>query len=447
MYNSFFQVCSSHFIDGKPTSQNPNPVLNMGYEPNRKVTPGRRPLVKRNLFENLEVSVSGEKDKTLDINENDVSDVSDNYIYTATPIPDLNKENKVDSNEDKDSTIIYVCCHDGKNAKQCNRKYVDTSTQTEDPVKLDHAYAYLYPTKDAATQNSNPEFGMNKVTSDSDARFYTGLTLNVLSCLISSLKPYGQKLKYKMKIADQILLVLVRLRLGITMQDLGRRFQISTQLASLIFNTWIDIMAKHLTSCMTWLPRETIRRTLPSSFINTYPLTTCIIDCSEIFIQRPFSLKACAKTWSSYKSHNTAKFLIAIAPNGYIMYVSPLYGGRASDNFITKSCGFLNYLLPGDEVMADRGFTIAEDLCARRVKLNIPSFMKGRSQLSMKETIESRRIASVRIHVERAIARMKSYRLLNTTLHIRSLKKLDKIVRVVACLCNLHGPLIKRNSV
>ena len=50
--------------------------------------------------------------------------------------------------------------------------------------------------------------------------------------------------------------------------------------------------------------------------------------------------------------------------------------------YITKSSGFLHYLEPGDEVMADRGFTISEDLSALRVKLNIPTFMKGRSQLT-----------------------------------------------------------------
>jgi hypothetical protein len=87
-------------------------------------------------------------------------------------------------------------------------------------------------------------------------------------------------------------------------------------------------------------------------------------------------------------------FFIAIAPKGFIMYISPLYGDRASDNYITKNSGFLNFILPGDEVMADRGFTIGEELSARRVKLNIPAFMKGRKQLSEEETIESRRIAA-----------------------------------------------------
>lgn len=102
-------------------------------------------------------------------------------------------------------------------------------------------------------------------------------------------------------------------------------------------------------------------------------------------------------------------------------------------------------LLPGDEVMADRRFTISEDLCARQVNINIPSFMKGRSQLSEEETIELRRIASVHIHVERAIMRMKSYRLLNTTLQIKSVQhtRLDKQIRVVAYLSNMHDSLIR----
>lgn len=103
--------------------------------------------------------------------------------------------------------------------------------------------------------------------------------------------------------------------------------------------------------------------TMPTSFKNSYPKTTCIIYCTERFIKWTFSLKAKAQTYSSYKSHNTAKVRVAIAPSGYIMFISHSYAKRASDNFITKSCAFLNVLRPGDEVMADRGYTIGEDLC------------------------------------------------------------------------------------
>ena len=50
--------------------------------------------------------------------------------------------------------------------------------------------------------------------------------------------------------------------------------------------------------------------------------------------------------------------------------------------------------------MADRGFDIEEDLVLLGVKLNIPPFLRGKLQLSEKELIATRRIASLRIHVE-----------------------------------------------
>ena len=50
--------------------------------------------------------------------------------------------------------------------------------------------------------------------------------------------------------------------------------------------------------------------------------------------------------------------------------------------------------------MADRGFDIQDDLTLLGVKLNMPPFLRGESQLDEDEMIETRRIASVRIHVE-----------------------------------------------
>ena len=76
------------------------------------------------------------------------------------------------------------------------------------------------------------------------------------------------------------------------------------------------------------------------------------------------------------------------------MFISRSYGGRSSDKCITSDSGFLNYLRPGDEVMADRGFTIGDLLFNKRVKLNIPAFTKGRKQLPASEVTETRRIAN-----------------------------------------------------
>ena len=81
---------------------------------------------------------------------------------------------------------------------------------------------------------------------------------------------------------------------------------------------------------------------------------TVIIDCFEIFIEKPSNLLAQAQTFSSYKHHNTTKVLISITPQGTISFVSNAWGGRTSDKFLTENCGILDKLVPYDMVMEDR---------------------------------------------------------------------------------------------
>jgi hypothetical protein len=109
------------------------------------------------------------------------------------------------------------------------------------------------------------------------------------------------------------------------------------------------------------------------------------------------NLLARAQTFSSYKHHNTVKVLIGITPQGTICFVCEAWGGRTSDKFLTENCGFL------DNLMADRGFTVHESVQFRQAKLNIPAFTKGKDQLDSADVEQTRKIATVRIHVERII--------------------------------------------
>lgn len=112
-----------------------------------------------------------------------------------------------------------------------------------------------------------------------------------------------------------------------------------------------------------------------------------------------------------------------------------------------KRSGILNKYLwnDNDSIMADQGFTIEKELEPLNVRLNIPSFLMGRSQLTEDEVKESQSIASVRIHVERAITRIKKFKVLNLislTLH----GSVNQIWTVACLLCNFLPPLIQKHS-
>ena len=70
--------------------------------------------------------------------------------------------------------------------------------------------------------------------------------------------------------------------------------------------------------------------------------------------------------------------------------------------------------------MADslRGFDIEEFLIPLGVKLNIPPFLRGKTQFDHSELVQTRRIASLRIHVERAMERIKNFHIFDRILPV-----------------------------
>ncbi|KAL2086789.1 hypothetical protein ACEWY4_017848 [Coilia grayii] len=136
--------------------------------------------------------------------------------------------------------------------------------------------------------------------------------------------------------------------------------------------------------------------------------------------------------------------LIGVAPNGVITFVSDLYGGSTSDKAITADCGVLQHLEPGDMVMADKGFTI-RDILPADVSLNIPTFLVN-GQFTMQEVNYNRRIASARIHVERSIQRLKTFRILSY-IPYQYKKHANKTLKACVCLTNLQTPILREIAV
>ena len=117
---------------------------------------------------------------------------------------------------------------------------------------------------------------------------------------------------------------------------------------------------------------------MPAEFRKTFSKCAIMIDCFEVFIERPTSLMARAQTWSNYKKHNTVKFLIGVTPQRTIGFISKGWDGWVSDIHKTENSGLLHHLLPGDVVVADRGFNIQEAAGMYCAEVKLPPFMKGK---------------------------------------------------------------------
>ncbi len=326
----------------------------------------------------------------------------------------------------------------------------DVETQWEDPSVSDHNYSSKSqlnlkpPTSDMGTQCIVPApLYITLLRKNNLCQLYTGLTLDAFHSVAEHLtRSSTYSNSFQLHIWDQLLMTLMKLHLNLLQGDLAERFGVSQSIVSKVISCWIDIMEENMRDYIPWLPRETIQATMPQCFREHFPNTTCVIDCSETPLQKPRNLDSRGESYSHYYGQNTIKYLVSIAPCGLIMFISPAYGGRCSDKFITAKSGFLEYLRPGDEVMADRGFTITDLLYERKVKLVIPAFTKRGMQLSEEDTTNTRRIANVRVHVERVICRLKNFKILSQTVPINLTPKIDKILRICAVLCNLRSDII-----
>ncbi|CAG2201965.1 unnamed protein product [Mytilus edulis] len=406
--NSESRICSKHFVDGEPTPSNPFPTIDLGYTP-IQVTKFRPPPRERH-------DSPPPKKKTKRKLENDLS------------VQDMNKH--ITSDHD------YMFIQD----TDCNNNREVTLLREQ--VKKLQKEVNMYKSAYIRSINSKRKttFDINVILqNDKKCKFYTGIpkvdTFNDLfveleqkvrqirhwkgpkrTCNPLKNRKYTQsKTNRKLSLKFEFALTLMKLRLGLLFEDLADRFGISTTHASNIFTTWIKVLSSTIGALVFNPSKEA----------------------------RPNNLEVAAQTWSDYKHHNTAKYLVSINPSGLINYVSEGFGGRCSDKYITNNSVFLDIIEPYDCVMADRGFTIREELALVRAQLFIPPGRRGVTQMSTNEVQQTKDIANRRIHIEQAIRRMKYFRILKYEVPLTLVQHLDSIFKTIAGICNMYPPLPK----
>lgn len=295
-------------------------------------------------------------------------------------------------------------------------------------------------------------------------KMMTGITWPVFIQLFIFLSAFvtGDTRQKSLPLREQFFLTLIKLRHNTSFDFLAHLRGIPKTTCIDIFWKWLDLMHAKLNFMVKWQDRENIFQTIPPVFKKHFPRLTSIIDCFEIFIDYPKKFLPRSQCYSQYKKHCTIKVFISCNPLGAVNFLSKCWGGRASDVKIVRESGFIDskYHMPGDQILADRGFTLDEDfatICS--AQLLTPAFTKGKKQLCAADVEASRKLSSVRNHIERVIGLMKNrYTILKGTMPIRCVQRFkdealgshlascDKIVIVCAALTNMGESIVFKDQ-
>ena len=138
----------------------------------------------------------------------------------------------------------------------------------------------------------------------------------------------------------------------------------------------------------------------------------------KIFIEKPSQITQQSCTWSEYKGHNTGKGLIAISPLLLPVFVPEIFLGSKSDEDILRDSGILSLAQEEDRWLADKGFIVQYIVDNYGVIVETPEKLLEKMQFTPEQVVHNRKNSQVRVHVERAIRRVKVFSILKGNLPI-----------------------------
>lgn len=243
---------------------------------------------------------------------------------------------------------------------------------------------------------------------------------------------------------DRVCIMLMKIKTGLTFSAIGALFRIHRTTVAKIFFSCLEQLRFKTTNLVYWPDQEAVRASTPGCFKPDYSDTRVILDCTEFRIETPSTVENRVFCYSHYKHGFTFKVLFGITPSGFISFKSNAYGGRISDSHITVDSGIIKLLEHGDKILADKGFPEVQssiDKSGKKIILLMPPFLKNKGEFSQEETEDTYKTARLRIHVERIMQRLRTYRVLDKIPEYL-FTHMDDIIHICSVLVNLQPPII-----
>ncbi|KAJ8668900.1 hypothetical protein QAD02_000159 [Eretmocerus hayati] len=290
---------------------------------------------------------------------------------------------------------------------------------------------------------------LSLLRSDEDMVAFTGVNFEMLTeleeavnlCEIQA-EDYNTRIKkFVLNSRNRIVLCFIKLKLNVSFRCLCVFFGITRNVCASQFYYMVRLLAKILRNAIYWPTKEECLKSMPKCF-KGFEKTRVVLDCTEIPVEKPRCLKCRLRLYSFYKSCETLKILIGISASGLIIFLSDVYGGRASDKAIFVQSGILDKLDPTrDAVMVDKGFSIETECLENHIQLIIPPKLKAK-QMPRDDVLLTNKIAAARVHVERAIQRMKLWDIVRSKVQWILIPYIDDIFTIIGGLVNYQNPIL-----
>ena len=286
------RVCSRHFISGKPASLHEElhpdwlPTQNLGHS---KISL-KRVAVCEERYERKRARAS-------------CSTIQESATHTSV----LSEQKGPEGNS---LSVVEIQTEETSDSISNVQNELNSAYATIRTLKIE--IDRLKPFTESCFQSKSNEF----------IQHYTGLpNFKVVKTIFDFVVSEQSRGGTKLTAFQEFMVALLKLRHNLSSQDLAYRFDVHASTISRILLKWLTLMDIRLRPLIMWPDRENLRKTTPECFRAEFgDKVAVIVDCFEVFIERPSNLLARSCTWSNYKHHNTVKFLIGITPQGVLIH-------------------------------------------------------------------------------------------------------------------------------
>ena len=302
------RICSIHFPEGRPTIQNPNPTINLGYtsvanskkERKRPLVRETTPLTKKACHEK-----STSESPALSYDEPSAPPHPQNSDKIDIPVHHNSGTGDNSSQTDVNTQANNNCiCNDNtmKSENNCHRndKNVNIISAKENEIHflkklVEKERREVAFWRKKFVNKQPPAFSAKLLNTDKKIKTFLGLPNKAaFEVLFKLLEKKAPKIKYwqgpkkyssqnrrnfsstpkksgprrLLSVKDELILTLMKLRLGSLNADLAVRFQISETTVSKVINSWFRFLAKELKCLIYNLSKDIALQHLPKKFNN-----------------------------------------------------------------------------------------------------------------------------------------------------------------------------------